>query len=220
MHADGHTISFLVVEHGMRRGSRIERRVVATVERFASQAALALNNAWLLEQVRRLAGSDALTGLPNRRHFEESLERELARAERTEQPVNLLMLDIDHFKRINDTYGHQTGDAVLRAVGRRLSETVRVGDVVARYGGEEFTIVMPSADTEDAVVLADRILRAVEQIDIPVTVSIGIATFLRHAADGSSLVEAADRALYESKRSGRNRSTVCADERAPAMVAS
>ena len=139
---------------------------------------------------------------------------------RTDQPVNLLMLDIDHFKQINDTYGHQTGDAVLRAVGRRLGETVRVGDVVARYGGEEFAIVMPNADTEDAVVLADRILRAVEQIDIPVTVSIGVATYIRHATDGSSLVEAADRALYESKRAGRNRTTVCADTRRPAMLAS
>ena len=220
MHADGHTISFLVIEHGMRRGSRIERRVVATVERFASQAALALNNAWLLEQVRRLAGSDALTGLPNRRHFEESLERELARAVRTDQPVNLLMLDIDHFKQVNDTYGHQTGDAVLRAVGRRLSETVRVGDVVARYGGEEFAIVMPNAETEDAVDLANRVLRAVEQIDIPVTASIGIATYVRHAADGSELVEAADRALYQSKRAGRNRATVCTDKRAPTVLAS
>jgi diguanylate cyclase (GGDEF)-like protein len=220
MNADGHTISFLVVEHGLRRGSRIERRVVATVERFASQAALALNNAWLLEQVRRLAGSDPLTGLPNRRHFEETLQRELARAIRTEQPVNLLILDIDHFKRINDTYGHQTGDAVLRAVGRALSETVRVGDVVARYGGEEFAIVMPNAETEDAVALAERILRNVENIDVPVTASIGIATYIRHASDGSSLVDAADRALYESKRSGRNRATVCADRRRPELMAS
>jgi diguanylate cyclase (GGDEF)-like protein len=220
MHADGHTISFLVVEHGMRRGSRIERRVVAAVERFASQAALALKNAWLLEQVRRLAGSDGLTGLPNRRHFEESLERELGRAGRTGQPVNLLILDIDHFKKINDTYGHQTGDAVLRAVSRRLSETIRVGDVVARYGGEEFAIIMPNGDTEDALVLAERIMRAVEQIDIPVTVSVGIATYIRHAADGSSLVEAADQALYESKRGGRNRATICADKRQPVALAS
>jgi diguanylate cyclase (GGDEF)-like protein len=218
MHADGHTISFLVVEHGMRRGSRIERRVVATVERFSSQAALALNNAWLLEQVRRLAGSDPLTGLPNRRHFEETLQRELARAVRTEQPINLLILDIDHFKKINDTYGHQTGDAVLRAVARRLSETVRVGDVVARYGGEEFAIVMPNATTEDAILLAERILRNVANIDVPVTASIGIATFIRHATDGSALIDAADRALYESKRSGRNRATVCTDRRSAELV--
>jgi diguanylate cyclase (GGDEF)-like protein len=211
MHAEGRTISFLIIEHGMRRGSRIERRIVTIIERFASQSALALNNAWLLEQVRRLAGSDALTGLPNRRNFEETLERELTRAVRTEQPVNLLMLDIDHFKKINDTLGHQTGDAVLRAVGRRLSETVRVGDVVARYGGEEFAIVMPNAETADAVLLADRVLRAVEQLDVPVTASIGIATYLRHAADADALIDAADRALYESKRTGRNRATVCED---------
>jgi diguanylate cyclase (GGDEF)-like protein len=219
MHAEGRAISFLVIEHGMRRGSRIERRVVATVERFASQSALALNNAWLLEQVRRLAGSDALTGLPNRRHFEESLERELSRSSRTEQPVNLLMLDIDHFKKINDTYGHQTGDAVLRAVGRRLSETVRAEDVVARYGGEEFAIIMPNAATEDAVLLADRVLRAIELlVEVPVTASIGIATYIRHAADANALIEAADKALYESKRTGRNRTTVCADERQPVAL--
>jgi diguanylate cyclase (GGDEF)-like protein len=218
MHAEGRAISFLVIEHGMRRGSRIERRVVATVERFASQSALALNNAWLLEQVRRLAGSDALTGLPNRRHFEESLERELLRAMRTEQPVNLLILDIDHFKKINDTYGHQTGDTVLRAVARRLSETVRAEDVVARYGGEEFAIIMPNAATEEAVLLAERLLRAVEHVDVPVTVSIGIATYIRHAADASALVEAADQALYESKRAGRNRKTVYEDRRAAALA--
>jgi two-component system cell cycle response regulator len=211
MHAEGRTISFLIIEHGMRRGSRIERRIVTIIERFASQSALALNNAWLLEQVRRLAGSDALTGLPNRRNFEETLERELTRAVRTEQPVNLLMLDIDHFKKINDTLGHQTGDAVLRGVAQRLSETVRAGDVVARYGGEEFAIVMPNAAIQDAVLLADRVLRAVEKLDVPVTASIGIATYLRHAADADALVEAADRALYESKRAGRNRATVCAD---------
>jgi two-component system, cell cycle response regulator len=217
MHAEGRTIAFLIIEHGIRRGSRVERRVVAAVERFASQSALALNNAWLLEQVRRLAGSDALTGLPNRRHFEETLDRELARSLRTDQPVNLLMLDIDHFKRINDTRGHQAGDAVLRAVGRRLSETVRTGDVVARYGGEEFAIVMPAAQTEDAVLLADRIRRALETLDVPVTVSIGIATYLRHADDASALIEAADQALYESKRSGRDRATVSAGERRSAV---
>ena len=208
MHAEGRTISFLIIEHGMRRGSRIERRIVTIIERFASQTALALNNAWLLEQVRRLAGSDGLTGLPNRRNFEETLGRELTRAVRTEQPVNLLMLDIDHFKKINDTHGHQTGDAVLRAVGKRLSETVRAADVVARYGGEEFAIVMPNAATEDAVLLADRLLRAVQTLDVPVTASIGIATYLRHAQDADSLVEAADRALYESKGCGSSGGTV------------
>jgi diguanylate cyclase (GGDEF)-like protein len=219
MHADGRTISFLVVEHGMRRGSRIERRVVATVERFASQTALALNNAWLLEQVRRLAGSDALTGLPNRRNLEEALQRELARSIRTGQPVNLLMLDIDHFKKINDTHGHQAGDSVLRDVGRRLAETVRVGDFVARYGGEEFAILMPNAQTEDASQLADRLLNCFGGLDVPVTASIGIATYIRHAADATALVEAADQALYVSKREGRNRATVCPDKLQPAMFA-
>jgi diguanylate cyclase len=163
--------------------------------------------------VRRLAGSDALTGLPNRRHFEETLDRELARSLRTDQPVSLLMLDIDHFKKVNDTHGHQAGDAVLRAVGRGLSETMRTSDVVARYGGEEFAIVMPDAQTEDAVVVADRIRRALTTLDVPVTVSIGVATYLRHADDASALIEAADQALYESKRSGRDRATVCRDER-------
>jgi len=221
MHAEGRTIGFLAVEHGLRRGSRVERRVVATVERFTSQAALALNNAWLVEQVRRLAGSDALTGLPNRRHFEETLDRELARSLRTEQPVNLLMLDIDRFKTINDMYGHQMGDAVLRAVAMRLSETVRIVDVVARYGGEEFAIVVPDATTEDAAALAERVRGAVEDLDgpVPVTVSIGLATHPTHARDASTLLEATDRALYEAKRSGRNRTAVCQDERHPILKA-
>jgi diguanylate cyclase (GGDEF)-like protein len=123
------------------------------------------------------------------------------------------MLNIDHFKKIDDTHGHPAGDAVLRAVGRRLSQTVRTGDLVARYGGEDFAIIMPNAQTEDAVLLADRIRRALETLDLPVTVSIGIATYLRHADDASALTEAADQALYESKHVGRNRATVCQDER-------
>ncbi len=166
-----------------------------------------------LDSCEEAAFTDHLTGLANRRRFERQLEREVARTRRFGRPFCLLMLDIDHFKRVNDTHGHQVGDAALRAVAQTLTETLRAGDVVARYGGEEFAIVMPNAQTEGAVLLADRIRRALKTLDVPVTVSIGIATYLGHADDASAMIEATDRAPYESTHSRRHRSMVCQDER-------
>jgi diguanylate cyclase (GGDEF)-like protein len=215
LHAEGRTTGFLVVEHGMRGGSRIERRVVSTVERFASQSALALDNAWLLEQMHRMASSDGLTGILNRRSFEESLAREVARATRSGRPLSLVMLDIDHFKRLNDTHGHQMGDQVLCAVARQLSDSMRVSDVVARYGGEEFAILLPDIGADDALPVADRLRRLLEHTDAPVavTASLGVATL----ADGEAsdaLIAAADAALYESKRAGRNRTMLASPRQA------
>src|SRR5204863_6445885 len=114
--AEGRAIAVLVGEHGYRSGSRIERRVVAMLEQFVAHAALALRNAWLLEQVRDLAATDGLTRIGNRRTFEETLDREVARAAGTGEQMSLVMVDIDHFKRLNDTHGHQRGDDVLRRV--------------------------------------------------------------------------------------------------------
>jgi two-component system, cell cycle response regulator len=205
--AEGHAIGAVVAEHGMRRGSRIERRVVGMAERFASYGALALRNAWLLEQVQELAATDSLTGIANRYTFQQALEAELERAARAGQDVSLAMLDIDRFKRLNDAHGHQVGDEVLRRVSAILSEHCRKYDTVARYGGEEFALILPGIDRSETRVIVDRLRRQIEAVshEPKVTISGGVATFPTDATTVDELVSAADEALYESKRSGRNR---------------
>jgi two-component system, cell cycle response regulator len=207
--AEGHAIGAIVAEHGMRRGSRIERRVVSMAERFASHGALALRNAWLLERVQELAATDALTGVANRYSFQQALEAELERAARAGEDVSLAMLDIDRFKRLNDAHGHQVGDAVLRRVAAMLSEHCRKYDTVARYGGEEFALILPTTDRAETRAIVDRLRRQIEAVssDPRVTISAGVATFPTDAATADDLVAAADEALYESKRGGRNRVT-------------
>lgn len=209
LYAEGRSIGVLVMEHAFRNGSRIERRVVSAVERFVSHAALALRNAWLLEQVQRMADTDGLTGIRNRRSFDDALGRELARSSRSGEPVSVLLVDIDHFKRLNDTHGHQCGDEVLRQVASTIASVTRDIDTVARYGGEEFAVILPTCPSYDALQMAERIRCAVQGADtmVPVTVSGGFATFPIDGADAAAVVGAADAALYESKRSGRNRVT-------------
>ena len=209
LNAEGHAIGVLVAEHSLRAGSRIEHRVVTMVERFASHGALALRNAWLLEQVRSMASTDGLTDIANRLTFNETLTRELERAARGSEDMSLVLMDIDHFKKLNDTYGHQTGDDVLRRVAATLKETARVYDTPARYGGEEFGIILPRTSPDEAMLVADRLREAIAASgdDPAVTVSAGVATFPLDAADGEALVGAADEALYESKHNGRNRVT-------------
>jgi diguanylate cyclase (GGDEF)-like protein len=169
--------------------------------------ALALRNAALLDEVERLATRDGLTGLANRRLFEESLERETARSNRLGTPLSLLILDVDHFKQINDTYGHPAGDAVLREIGTAVAGSTKAFDVAARYGGDEFVVHLPGCTAVDAGGVADRVRVEIahQVIDAPVTVSVGIATMPDNALDAERLVAAADSALYEAKRSGRDR---------------
>ena len=205
--AEGHAIGAIVAEHGMRRGSRIERRVLGMLERFASHGALALRNAYLLEQVQELAATDGLTGVANRYTFQNTLEREIERAARAGDDVALAMLDIDHFKRLNDAYGHQAGDEVLRRVAQQLSEASRTYDTVARYGGEEFALVLPTTDRAEAREIVERLRRQIAAAagKPRVTISAGLALFPTDATNADELVAAADEALYESKRAGRNR---------------
>jgi two-component system cell cycle response regulator len=205
--AEGHSIGVLVAEHSMRAGSRIEHRVVTMVERFCSHGALGLRNAWLLEQVRAMAATDGLTGIANRATFDTTLEREIARAARAQEDLTLVLVDIDHFKRLNDTYGHQTGDDVLKRVAATLKESARLYDTPARYGGEEFGVILPRTSGEAALDVADRLREAIaaDGDDPGVTISAGVATFPLDASDPGALIGAADRALYASKRAGRNR---------------
>jgi diguanylate cyclase (GGDEF)-like protein len=159
----------------------------------------------------RLANTDALTGVPNRRQLMARLEEELARAMRTGQPLACALLDVDHFKRVNDTHGHQKGDAVLKALAHIVRETVRGYDVVGRFGGDEFLLELPRTDSEHAAELAERVRLAVQdrlaaEAGLPnvVTISLGVAT-LRQGDDLEVLVKRADDALYRAKEKGRNR---------------
>jgi two-component system cell cycle response regulator len=206
--ADDQAAGVLVLE----QGSGVETmpsRTLGMLVQFAAHATLALRNAWLLVEVERLAKFDPLTGLANRRVFEAALNREVARAKRTGMPVTLVLLDVDHFKRVNDTYGHQAGDEVLRHVGEALGHVGRETDLVARYGGEEFAVILPDTPVAEAMKVAERLRAAVADFPglVPVTASAGVAVLPGNANDPPSLVQAADEALYESKRAGRDRTT-------------
>lgn len=206
---DGSVIGAIIVEHPARRGSRIERRILAMIERFASHGSMAIENAFLLEEVKALAITDPLTGLANRRHLDNVLDRACAQVSRGHGTLALMMIDIDHFKSLNDTYGHAKGDDVLKMVARTLEQDMRAGDLAARYGGEEFSVVMPGAHGEEVRAAADRLRQLVSRIphglDRDVTISVGVAWAPVHGVDRESLNKAADEALYRAKESGRNR---------------
>lgn len=178
----------------------------------ADQVTIAVNHAKLFAQSKLQALTDALTGCFNRRSFELQLEKDLQLATRSRQPLSLIMIDVDHFKRVNDNFGHDTGDVVLRMIADGLRDGLRGGDTAARYGGEEFTVILTHADVDGALVAAERLRSRIETMEFPqighLTISLGVATFPLQASSRDSLVSVADRALYEAKRSGRNR--VCA----------
>ncbi len=205
--ADGHTVGVLIAEHALRRESRVERRVVSMLESFAAHTALALAKAHLMEEVAALATIDSLTGLPNRRLLDDALARACAEALRTDAPLSVLMIDIDHFKAHNDRFGHQSGDALLRLVGASLRDTSRAMDVAARFGGEEFCVVMPGADLATAAAAGERVRAAISHIaaEQPVTASVGVACAPEHGRTPTDLTRAADEALYAAKHGGRNR---------------
>ena len=163
------------------------------------------------EEIYRLTIVDGLTGAHNKRFFQEFLTREMARSARTGRPLSLVMFDIDHFKKINDTYGHLTGDFILKELCRRVAESVRKDELLVRYGGEEFCVVLPEAENKGAMEFAERIRRIVEArefffegTNIPVTISVGVATIQGEDIAFAELVQRADDNLYEAKRSGRN----------------
>jgi diguanylate cyclase (GGDEF)-like protein len=211
LQVDGSNSGIVLLEHGGNPiSARLPRRALVMLVQFAGHAALALRNARLLAERERLAAIDGLTGLANRREFDQVLAREVNRAERTREPLSLVVFDLDHFKLINDTRGHLGGDQVLRSVAEVLAGAVREMDLVARYGGEEFACILPRCDQHDAIRVVERITTMARQRpDLEgVTLSSGVATIPFNAADGLSLVAAADEALYESKRAGRNRYSV------------
>lgn len=167
----------------------------------------------LVQSLNELATHDGLTGLYNHREFYALIKDELARAQRFHRPVSLLMLDIDHFKRVNDTHGHQAGDVVLKGLSELLDHQARAIDRVCRYGGEEITVILPETDLDAAVHVAEHLRAAVEAqpfdinagAPLRITVSIGVASFPAHADNAQALVTSADTALYAAKQGGRNR---------------
>ncbi len=186
---------------------------------YANQATIAFQNARLYKEIENLATTDGLTGLFNHRKFQEELERELKRHERSDKPLCLVLCDIDFFKKINDTYGHPAGDAVLKGVAGIIRQTVRSTDIPARYGGEEFAIILIETPLKEARLIAERIRKRVEShkftykgSTIKATLSLGIASF--HSGlriQKGKLVENADKALYHAKHNGRNQ-TILWDE--------
>jgi diguanylate cyclase (GGDEF)-like protein len=167
----------------------------------------------MYKQMVTMATTDGLTGLLNHRTFQERLADLLGRAERHGLKLALILTDIDHFKKVNDTYGHPVGDEVIRRVARVLESSVRKIDIVARYGGEELAVIIEGADAAGAAQLAERIRLDVAKQSIPsdkgpfsITLSLGIASVPEDATDKQTLIERADQALYRAKHTGRNRS--------------
>jgi diguanylate cyclase (GGDEF)-like protein len=196
----------------LRRRQRELQREVAerTAELEEKRAELQEAN----QRLSFLATRDPLTGILNRRHFLELAEIEMARSRRSRRQFSIFLADIDHFKRINDTYGHTVGDAVIRAVAGRFSQTLRATDILARYGGEEMVGLLPETDESAAVALAERLRREIEgrpvvceQAEVQVTVSIGMAQSVGEESIDATL-ERADKALYAAKHGGRNRVAV------------
>ncbi len=208
--AEGEAVAVLVAEWGSSNKTRVTRPMIDLLSNVAGRVALSLSNTFLLAEVQRLASVDGLTNLPNRRTFNQAIEREVARAGRSGHSVSLLMLDIDHFKSVNDNHGHQMGDQVLAESASGVLDACRGEDLPARYGGEEIVVIMPNCTAEQAVAAGDRIRRALAAANksLPVTASAGVATFPTHAHDVQSLLAAADEALYHSKDNGRDRITM------------
>jgi len=201
---------------------------VLLLRTVADQVAVAVNHANLFAQIQQQALTDPLTGCYNRRSFEMQLDRDLQMARRLHHPLSLVMLDLDRFKHLNDSAGHDAGDAALRKLADSFRQELRSVDSPARFGGDEFALILPQAYSEGAQVVAERLRARIEQIEIPgfgnLSASIGIASFPEHASTRAQLITAADAALYSAKRTGRNRVCVAdkpqdATVKSPSVVA-
>ena len=194
----------------------LSKRDISYLEQLTRQSAITINRANSYSKILQYATIDALTNLNNRRQFELRLGQEIATTKRQNKPLCAMMIDIDFFKKVNDTYGHASGDAVLRGVAAIVKAALRESDIPSRYGGEEFAVLLPYTHLQEAQIVGERLRKAVETSPIPindessevksikVTISMGIAEF-NNQETGEELFERADKALYEAKESGRNR---------------
>jgi diguanylate cyclase (GGDEF)-like protein len=187
-----------------RHGKEFTDEDVEMLKAVADQAAVAINKAQLWD----MAVTDSLTGLYVRRYFMVKLHEELQRAERYKNILSIVMADLDRFKDINDTYGHDAGDRVLKSIGKFLQQNIRDVDVVARYGGEEFVLMIPEAAKDAARILSERLRKNLSEMKIedlpPITISLGIATYPYDGTDAEDLIKKADAAMYAAKRAGRD----------------
>lgn len=183
---------------------------VQILSNIAGQAGVALQNVASLNEVKQQADTDGLTGLYNRRYFNEKIDELVDKAKEEGSYLSLIMMDVDNFKKYNDTFGHPAGDQLLKTVAGVVSDTVREGDIVARYGGEEFAVILKNSGRETALQIAERIRISVANIPIgilktPITLSLGVGTLPEHARDRNSLLEFADQSLYYAKQTGKNK---------------
>jgi diguanylate cyclase (GGDEF)-like protein/PAS domain S-box-containing protein len=213
--AQGETLGILHLQ-ATEQGPQLDTSDLTFKTTFAGQVGLSIANIRLREALRTQSVRDALTGLYNRRYLEEMLDREVRRASRAAQSLGVLMIDLDHFKNFNDTYGHEAGDAVLREIGVSLTKGVRAEDFVCRFGGEEFVVILPTADLSASRARAERLRTRTKELTIlhqgksmgMLTISVGVATFPEHGTSPKELMAAADAALYEAKRGGRDQVVV------------
>jgi diguanylate cyclase (GGDEF)-like protein len=210
LRVDEHEEALLLL--GPRGGAGPYRpRELALLERSLDAFAAALANAAAFDHLNSLVLVDPLTGCYNRRGFDEHLKVEMVRARRYRRPISLMVLDVDHFKQVNDGYGHLVGDVVLRRLAEVLASQFRTTDVVCRFGGDEFAVIFPETPREDVMRLAERLRARVaglypgEELPRVLTISLGIAAFPEDAGEPEALLHAADRALYRAKAGGRNR---------------
>lgn len=215
---DGWYSCFPLLAHGeglgvisLRYPQAPHESMLQLLRSISEQLSLALANLRLRDSLRQQSIRDALTGLYNRRFLEESLQREMARAQRRGHPLSVVMLDVDHFKKFNDSYGHEVGDQVLQSVAEYLQAAVRGEDVVCRFGGEEFCLLCPTLKEPELSIRLEQLRLGTEAVAVVfqgqrlrVTASFGAAIYPEHACDGSQLLLLADQALYEAKRGGRN----------------
>ncbi len=194
----------------------INERISMILDTLINQVSISLYNSILFDKLGKLAITDGLTNLHNHRHFQEYIEAEIKEVNRYSKPLTLLMIDIDHFKLLNDTYGHPQGDRVLKKLSDSIMQTIRDVDYAARYGGEEFCIVLPNTDASGAYKIAERLRKRIEALSIRsdkgdairFTVSIGLSSVPGDARNKDDVIQHADHALYVSKEKGRNRTTM------------
>jgi len=213
-------VALEVSPRSLRPARDAEQRLRALTDRVGP----ALANLKLRDALRLLALHDSLTGLYNRRYMEDALNRELHRAKRSGKPVSMIMIDIDHFKRFNDTFGHDAGDYVLSAIAKSITRNIRPSDLACRYGGEELAIVLVEAGFECAMERAEKLRIAIRETSLThrdqtlpaPTASFGVAVYPRHGENLTDFMKAADQALYRAKQEGRDRVCAAAEATPPA----
>jgi len=206
----GEKLIGLITLHNKRKSRHFldeEKRLFST---FANYSAQAIENTMLYKSTEHLSLTDGLTGLYNHRYFQEQLEVEVKRAQRYDLNLSLIMIDLDHFKEFNDSYGHLEGDSLLRKISQILKSSLRETDFVARYGGEEFAVILPETNKERASIAAERIRKTINEQTfgeggVKMTISLGVASYPDDACLRADLIKKADEALYRAKREGRNR---------------